>query len=81
MPQGTIDRVHKRANEIIISAMNQEVLAGMALGIIQGEKLIYSKGFGLADLEQEKAITTDTVLLITQSSLRGDLIALKGECR
>lgn len=81
MPKGAIDRVLKRANEIIISAMNQEVLAGMALGIIQGEKLIYSKGFGLADLEQEKAITTDTVFLITQSSLRGDLIALKGECR
>lgn len=76
MPQETIDGVLKRANEIIISAMNQEVLAGMALGIIQGEKLIYSKGFGLADVEQEKAITTDTVFRIGSISKTFTAIAL-----
>lgn len=64
MSQKTIEHVLERADEILIWAMNQDVLAGMAVGIIQGEKLIYSKGFGLAEVQQEKAIATDTVFRI-----------------
>jgi CubicO group peptidase (beta-lactamase class C family) len=76
MSQQTIDRVLERADEMIISAMNQEVLAGMAVGVIQGEKLIYSKGFGFADVQQEKAIATDTVFRIGSISKTFTAIAL-----
>jgi len=76
MSQQTIKRVLERADEMIISAMNQDVLAGMAVGVIQGEKLIYSKGFGFADVQQEKAIATDTVFRIGSISKTFTAIAL-----
>ncbi len=84
MPQETIDRakstlgdrILKQVDEIIIAAMNKDVLAGIAVGIIQGESLIYAKGFGLANVEQEKSIATDTVFRIGSISKTFTAIAL-----
>jgi len=64
MTQETIDRVLTQADEISIAAMNEHALPGLAVGIIQGGRLIYAKGFGLADANEGKAVTPDTVFRI-----------------
>jgi CubicO group peptidase (beta-lactamase class C family) len=62
--QETIDSVLEQVDEIIISSMNEHALPGLAVGVVQGDRLIYARGFGLADAEREKAITPDTVFRI-----------------
>ncbi|NEP12508.1 MAG: beta-lactamase family protein [Symploca sp. SIO2C1] len=64
MPQETIDRVLEEADELLISAMNEAVITGMAVGIIHQGKLIYAKSLGLAEVKSEKVITPDTVFRI-----------------
>ncbi|HEY9653163.1 MAG TPA: serine hydrolase domain-containing protein, partial [Coleofasciculaceae cyanobacterium] len=76
MSQETINRILERVDEIIISTLNQDALAGLAVGIIEGETLIYAKGFGLANVEQETAIIPDTVFRIGSISKTFTAIAL-----
>ncbi len=76
MSQETINNLLEQVNEIVLATINQEVLAGLAVGIIQGEKLIYSKGFGLADIEHQKPITPDTVFRIGSISKTFTAIAI-----
>ncbi len=39
-------------------------LPGLALAIVQGDELIFARGFGLADLEGEKPVTPETLFAI-----------------
>lgn len=64
MSQGTIDSVLTQADEIIVAAINEHALPGLAVGIVYGDELIYAKGFGLADTKEEKPVTPDTVFRI-----------------
>jgi CubicO group peptidase (beta-lactamase class C family) len=47
-----------------IEFMNKYALSGMAIGIVQDGKLIYAKGFGLADASTNTAVTPDTIFRI-----------------
>ena len=49
---------------------------GVVIGIISDQELIYAKGFGYADLESKKPMTTDTVFRIGSQSKTFTAIAV-----
>jgi CubicO group peptidase (beta-lactamase class C family) len=53
----TVDRLFTAEYE-------KEHAAGLTVGIVSGTELIWTKGYGLADVENGKAATTDTVYRI-----------------
>src|SRR3712207_3638683 len=59
-----MDIVLTQVDDFLIDAMNQHVLPGLGVGIIRRGKLIYAKGFGLANVETYTTATPDTVFRI-----------------
>lgn len=53
-------------------------IPGMAMAVIQGDELIYSRGFGSADLEQGTPVTPETVFAVgsTTKAFTGALIGM-----
>jgi CubicO group peptidase (beta-lactamase class C family) len=49
---------------IIISALNQNALAGIAAGIVRDGELVYAKGFGIADAARAAPVTANTAFRI-----------------
>jgi CubicO group peptidase (beta-lactamase class C family) len=64
MAATTIAGVLERADEIIIEHMNNEGIPGLGIGIVQGSELVYARGFGPANAEENRPITPDTVFRI-----------------
>src|SRR5215469_14006080 len=50
----------ERIDELLISACNDRSLAGVAAGIVTDGRVVYAKGFGIADAERGVPITADT---------------------
>ena len=57
-----------QAIDSIFAEWNKPETPGCALGIIQDGKLIYSKGYGIADLEHDLPITPSSVFYIGSTS-------------
>jgi D-alanyl-D-alanine carboxypeptidase len=68
MSQSVIDRVLAHADEVIITAMNDSTFAGLGIGIVHQDQVIYAKGFGLAHMQQELPVTLETVFRIASIS-------------
>ncbi len=64
MAQPTMDQTLARVDDLVIELMNEQPLAGLAVGMVQNGDLVYSKGFGSADIEKQRPITADTVFRI-----------------
>src|SRR5215469_7879880 len=47
-------------DEVLIAACNERSLAGIAAGIVTDGRVVYAKGFGIADAERGVPITADT---------------------
>ena len=60
MATENIDRVLAQADGLIVAAMNEDALAGMAVGIVHDGALVYARGFGLADAKEATQVTPDT---------------------
>ena len=55
--------------EVWIKArMAYQGLPGLCIGIVDGEELIYAKGFGLANVQEKKPTTPDTLYRIASHS-------------
>ncbi|NJK98899.1 MAG: serine hydrolase [Bacteroidales bacterium] len=57
-----------QAIDSIFSEWNKPSVPGCALGIIRDGKLIYAKGYGLANLEKNIPISTNSVFEIASTS-------------
>jgi len=68
MSQSVIDSALVHADEMIITAMNESSFAGLGIGIVHQGKVIYAKGFGFANMQQEWPVTLDTVFRIASIS-------------
>lgn len=62
--KNTLKKLDHRAIEFI----NKYALSGMAVGVVQDGKLVYGKGFGLAEAESKKPVATDTIFRIASIS-------------
>ena len=57
-----------RQVDALLKQYDKKDAPGLAIGIIHNSKLIYSKGFGVADLEKKNPITADTKFHIASVS-------------
>ncbi len=64
MTNEAIDSVLAGADETVIAAMNEHTLPGLAAGIVHQGTLVYARGFGLADAQEERPVTPDTTFRI-----------------
>ena len=54
--------------EYVALTMQETGVPGLAMALIQGNRVIYSKGFGVRDLETGEPVTTDTLMGIGSST-------------
>lgn len=66
--------LQKQFEEIISSAMHAQQIPAMTVAIAQADRVIYSKAFGMADLENSVPATTET--LIRTASIAKSLTAV-----
>jgi hypothetical protein len=76
-----MDQTLARVDDLVIELMNEQPLAGLAVGIVQNGDLVYSKGFGFADIEKQRPITADTVFRIGSISKTFTAIGLMQLCQ
>jgi CubicO group peptidase (beta-lactamase class C family) len=61
---------------IIESAMQSRHLAGVALGIVRDGQLVHARGYGHADIDSGRPVTTETVFRIASISKTFTAVAL-----
>src|SRR5215203_3547257 len=61
---GQLSSLERTKVDELFNQWNRKSTPGAALGIIKDGKLIYTKGYGMADLEHDIAITDSTVFYI-----------------
>jgi CubicO group peptidase (beta-lactamase class C family) len=76
MPKSPVKATLEGLDERIVTAMNHYVLSGMAVGVVQDGRLIYGKGFGLAEARSQKPVTCDTAFRIASISKTFTAIAV-----
>ena len=65
-------------------AMATKGSPGMSVSVVQGDRILLSKGYGFADLEKKIPVTNDTLFYIASTTksftaLAGELLALRGK--
>jgi CubicO group peptidase (beta-lactamase class C family) len=60
----SIKKTLDELDSILIEAINEHKLPGLALGVIQDGELVCTKSFGFADLERKIPVTPETVFRI-----------------
>src|SRR5947209_1303451 len=56
-----IDTLLARADEIFTGARTKRKVAGFGIGIAHKDKVIYARGYGLADVTHQQVVTPETV--------------------
>ena len=76
MSSKTVEDTLSGLDERVVAFINKFALSGMGVGVVQDGKLIYGKGFGLAEAKTKKPITTDTIFRIASISKTFTAIAV-----
>jgi len=63
-PGPTIEQRLEKLTEVMEEQRIELHIPGMALAVVQGDQVIYSRGFGMADLENGKPVTPETLFAI-----------------
>jgi CubicO group peptidase (beta-lactamase class C family) len=84
-PVSAVARGDERARErlqVLAAGLEREREAlhvpGLALAVVKDDEVVFARGFGLADVEQGRAVTTETVFAIgsTSKAFTATLVAL-----
>ncbi len=76
MTQQAVSDFLSHADERFITAMNTHALLGMGVGIVQGAEIVYTQGFGLADVTNEQPVSPTTVFRVGTLSEASTAIGL-----
>lgn len=74
--QGEHKALEEYASELIIDEMTNNNIVGLSAAIIVGDRIVWSKGYGYADLETKKLATADTVYRVGSISKIPNAIAV-----
>jgi CubicO group peptidase (beta-lactamase class C family) len=74
--KAAVNKVIKDLDGFLLENMNEHTMAGLGVGVIYDGELVYAKGMGLADIEQGKPATPDTIFRIGSISKTFITIAL-----
>jgi CubicO group peptidase (beta-lactamase class C family) len=61
-------RCKKDLDEVLIKIMNLWDMPGLAVGIVEGDEIIYAKGFGVQSLDTQVSVTLDSVFCVQSIS-------------
>jgi len=64
MSEESIESSLEKMDDILVEAMNEYTLPGLAVGIVRSGELAYSKGLGYADIEERTPVDAETVFRI-----------------
>jgi CubicO group peptidase (beta-lactamase class C family) len=65
-PAGTLDSaLVSKIEDAIQTAIKNPSNLGLAVGIVKGGQVVYTKGFGMAELGTDRAVTPQTVFLLS----------------
>ncbi|MCZ6679967.1 MAG: serine hydrolase [Candidatus Poribacteria bacterium] len=67
-PKGEIGTMAERLDPFIEKAFALDLTPGMAVAVVQGNDVIYAKGFGYADLETQRRVTPETMFYIASTT-------------
>jgi CubicO group peptidase (beta-lactamase class C family)/dienelactone hydrolase len=62
------DRVLSEADRYLIDRMHAGKVPGLAAAVVAGGRIIYSGGFGWAEIEKQRPVTTDTLFQLASVS-------------
>ena len=64
MSSRDLSKTLKELDEVLIQWKNEYHLAGLAAGVVQDGELVYVRGFGQANIQEDLPVTADTVFRI-----------------
>jgi len=64
MSEESIVSTLEKMDDILVEAMNEYTLPGLAVGIVRRGELVYVKGLGYADIEERTPVEAETVFRI-----------------
>ena len=67
-PPIDIGTVFKDFDPFVAEVMKEFNVPGLALAIVKGDEVIYTRGYGYADLENKREVTPQTLFAIGSSS-------------
>ncbi len=71
-----------RIEGTIVRALDRELVPGAAIGVVRDQELVWSRGFGYADLASDRAMDADTLFRcgsITKTSTATAIMQLRDE--
>ncbi len=68
MSNKSIENALEGMDAFLVKAFNENVMPGLAVGVVYDGSLVYSKTFGLADIEKNTPVTLDTIFRIMSIS-------------
>ncbi|MBI9045307.1 MAG: beta-lactamase family protein [Anaerolineaceae bacterium] len=68
MSEASVKKTLNNIEETIIELMKESALPGLAVGVVKDGELVYSQGFGYANIEKKIPVTADTVFRIMSIS-------------
>lgn len=66
--EAKLEQIIQQIDKYAAKGLNDWEVPGMAVGIVSGDKLIYSKGFGVKKLGSDDKVTPDTLFQIGSTS-------------
>ncbi|WP_137388880.1 serine hydrolase [Rhodoligotrophos defluvii] len=77
IPPGQIEKAIGRLDELAADMMKRSGVPGMAVAVVQGDKTVYAKGFGVRKAGEAAPVDADTVFQIASLSkpLTGSVVA------
>ncbi len=60
MEPSELDRTIAGLDDLLVQAMNEHTLPGLAVGVIHDGRLVYTKGLGFADIQKRIPVSADT---------------------
>lgn len=76
MTEKSVKTTLQTIDERVAKMMNKHLLTGLGLGIVQDGKVIFAKGYGLANLASKEPLTADTTFRIASISKTFTAIAV-----
>lgn len=68
IPDGQIDRAVDQLDRIVEELMTSSKIPGMAVAVVHGGKVVYSRGFGVRDVTTGQAVDSGTVFQLASVS-------------
>jgi CubicO group peptidase (beta-lactamase class C family) len=68
VPQAQIERAVQQLDGMAAEAMKRHSIPGMAIAVVQGDRVLYAKGFGVRALGSAQPVDADTVFPVASVS-------------